>query len=267
MADARPGVRLWITALAVPAVAQTYPFEGRWQQGGNGCHQTDVFTAREIRSPGSGGACRFTRVAAVDATTYRYEARCEGDTGADDPDGRPGPHDPAGPAHAGAGHRLCPLLTAPFGKLAQRFGLSTVRLPWEMRGGRRPPIDGSLVTSAEARPSIARAADPERSEPDPAEGRTSGGAHAKGDADLESGGVRRGSRRRPGERRNLSVQGCVPAHGAQLHPAGHEGGLQRIDWVLRLRTRVRQRLCAALLSVHSLPLTPAPARLREPGRE
>ena len=123
-----------ITALAVPAVAQTYPFEGRWQQGGNGCHQADVFTAREIRSPGSGGACRFTRVAAVDATTYRYEARCEDDTGAysnlgDDPDDRSGPHDPAGPAHAGAGHRLCPLLIAAFGKLVQRFGLSTVRLP------------------------------------------------------------------------------------------------------------------------------------------
>lgn len=63
------------------ANAQTYPFEGRWQQGGNGCGQADLFTAREMRSYGSGGGCKFTRVTSVNTTTYRYEARCSDDTG------------------------------------------------------------------------------------------------------------------------------------------------------------------------------------------
>ena len=76
----RPALLAWLLA-TTPALAQTYPFEGRWEQNGNGCHQADVITAREFTSYGSGGSCRFTRLDRVNATTFSFATRCKDETG------------------------------------------------------------------------------------------------------------------------------------------------------------------------------------------
>lgn len=70
-----------ILIVATSAAAQAYDFEGKWEQSGNGCNQADVFTAREMRSFAAGGSCRFTRLSPAGSATYRYEARCNDDTG------------------------------------------------------------------------------------------------------------------------------------------------------------------------------------------
>lgn len=73
---------LILVLLATPALAQTYPFEGRWEQGGNGCNQADTFTAREIRSYADpDGVCRLTRITRINESTYGYETRCHNSTG------------------------------------------------------------------------------------------------------------------------------------------------------------------------------------------
>lgn len=72
---------LVITLAGGPALAQGYPFEGRWEQGGNGCNQADTFTARGMSYYAAGGGCRFTSLNRVSASTYRYRASCKDGTG------------------------------------------------------------------------------------------------------------------------------------------------------------------------------------------
>ena len=67
--------------VSAPAVAQTYPFEGRWREGDNRCEDGLVLTATTIREGAANGGCRFTRVGRQSATTFSYSAQCRDDTG------------------------------------------------------------------------------------------------------------------------------------------------------------------------------------------
>lgn len=67
---------------ASPALAQTYPFEGRWRQGANTCDTGLVLTATTMRYLAAGGGCRLTGVTRQTSTTFGYTAQCKDGTGA-----------------------------------------------------------------------------------------------------------------------------------------------------------------------------------------
>ena len=66
---------------AGPALAQTYPFEGRWREGENLCEYGMRLTATRMDMDGVAGGCRFTSVSRQDAATFAYAAQCSDDTG------------------------------------------------------------------------------------------------------------------------------------------------------------------------------------------
>ena len=63
------------------ALAQTYPFEGRWRNGGNSCEDGLVITATHLNQPSAQSVCRFTRLQKTNATTFTYALRCNDNVG------------------------------------------------------------------------------------------------------------------------------------------------------------------------------------------
>lgn len=67
--------------LAGPALAQTYPFEGRWRDGGNACEFGLILTSSRMSYGSMNGGCRLTRLTAQGEGGYAYAAQCDDDSG------------------------------------------------------------------------------------------------------------------------------------------------------------------------------------------